>query len=461
MRPSRATLAWAAGLAVAGPLALAALARWLWAMTLDGPVLYGEGAVAHAALLARERLEYVAGARYGDVAPIFTAANYPPLYFHLAGLGDPFVTGRAISGISTILVAVMIAWRARAGGPLASVTLGLAWLATFPVVVWGVAVKPDLVALVLTVAAALALESRLSLVAGLLIALAAFAKPTELLPAFALAVALALVRDARALGLYAIGAAIGILASTILTVAPDKNMYLHVVDWNALAFHFDQSLLLTLVAVIAIGIPLLAVLFVRRAIPVPIVAYAVAGLAIMLLGGREGATINYLLDLAAAAFLALAVSAARLRASAVFAPAVAAQLLVTVLLFDPFGASRAGATGAWSDPARIAAARAIEGQVLAEDSALLVASGREPLVDDLFLWSRVYERGRPFAEGDRLLEAVGARRLDAVVSEVDLARLETAPAYERQRWADALVKRILDGYRLDRRDGALFIYVRR
>ena len=86
----RARVAWWIYGAVAGALALVVLANWIWAVMLRAPVLYGEGAVAHAAILARDRLEYTIGARYGDVSPIFTAANYPPLYFHIAGLGDPF-----------------------------------------------------------------------------------------------------------------------------------------------------------------------------------------------------------------------------------------------------------------------------------------------------------------------------------------------------------------------------------
>src|SRR5207302_10961975 len=96
---SRAAIPWCVLVVVSGAIAAAAIERWIWASTLDGPVLYGEGAVAHAALLARQGAEYVAGARYGDVAPIFTAANYPPLYFRIAGLGDPFITGRIASGL--------------------------------------------------------------------------------------------------------------------------------------------------------------------------------------------------------------------------------------------------------------------------------------------------------------------------------------------------------------------------
>ena len=149
--------AWWALLAATGPLALAAIAQWLWATSLRVPVLYGEGAVAHAAILAREHLEYAALAATSD--PIFVAANYPPLYFQLAGIGDPFVTGRALSIAGTLFVAGAIAWTARAGGPVVALALATAWLASIPVTVWGPALKPDLIALALTVGGVLATRS--------------------------------------------------------------------------------------------------------------------------------------------------------------------------------------------------------------------------------------------------------------------------------------------------------------
>ena len=37
----RALVAWSAYALVAWIIAVAALARWLWAVTLDGPVIYG------------------------------------------------------------------------------------------------------------------------------------------------------------------------------------------------------------------------------------------------------------------------------------------------------------------------------------------------------------------------------------------------------------------------------------
>ena len=189
----RRYLAWWILLAVTGPLALIAIAHWLWAISLHAPILYGEGAVAHAAILARGRLEYASPA--GPNGPIFIAANYPPLYFQLAGIGDPFVTGRVLSIAGTLFVAGAIAWRARAGGSLVAVSLATVWLAAIPVAVWGPVVKPDLIALALTVGAVLVLErGRSPIVAGIVIALAISAKPTAALPALALGLLL-LLRD--------------------------------------------------------------------------------------------------------------------------------------------------------------------------------------------------------------------------------------------------------------------------
>ncbi|TMD52416.1 MAG: hypothetical protein E6I83_08895 [Chloroflexi bacterium] len=80
MRP-RAMLAWIAYLVPATALALYAVGRWLVAFADRTAVLYGEGAVANAAGLAR------AGVAYLDVDPQrFVAANYPPVYFHLASI---------------------------------------------------------------------------------------------------------------------------------------------------------------------------------------------------------------------------------------------------------------------------------------------------------------------------------------------------------------------------------------
>ena len=77
-----------------------------------------------------------------------------------------------------------------------------------------------------------------------------------------------------------------------------------------------------------------------------------------------------------------------------------------------------------------------------------MATGREPIVDDLFLWSRLYANGR--IEGVPLLAAVQAGTFDAVVSEVELERIDAGPGYERQRWHPDLVSAVLQRYQLAR-----------
>src|SRR5947208_708750 len=136
---SRAPLAWGSYALIAGALAAYALAMWLGALVARSPVLYGEGAAAHAPRLAP------AGVAHRDVDPQrFVAANYPPLFLHVTSIGDPFVSGRIVSIVSTLCVAAMIFLAARHGGRLPAAGLAVGWLALGPVMVWGAAVKPDL-----------------------------------------------------------------------------------------------------------------------------------------------------------------------------------------------------------------------------------------------------------------------------------------------------------------------------
>ena len=447
------------GLAIlSSALAILVVARWLWAVTLGGPVLYGEGAVAHAALLARDGAEFVP-----FTAPVFVAANYTPLFFHVASLGDPFVWGRLVSIGCTLGVAAAIAWRARAAGAVVAVAMAAAWLALAPVASWGAAVKPDLLALALTVAAVCAADvrsargdTRWPLAAGVLIALAVAAKPTAALPALAVGAWLLGTRRAAA-GAYASGAIVTVALALILTPGGLTALRRHVIEHNALPWDPGAAAVLAAIGALVVGVPVAGAILLRSSHSA-IGAYLVGALGIVILGGREGATINYLLDLSAASVLALASVAPRLSRSSL-APALAAtQLAAGLLLLDPLGAVPGRVVpGRWGDPARVAAARALpEGAILAEDSGLLVAQGREPTVDDLFLWSRLAERGA--VDRAPLLDAIRAGAFVRVVSEVDLAQLEQAPGYERLRWPDWLAGAVLERYVLERRDGTLHIY---
>jgi len=448
----RARAAWGVLAVVAGALSVLALAQWAGALLRGGSVLYGEGAVAHAAVLLREGATYRAAG-----GPSFVAANYPPLYFALAAIGDPFVSGRLWSAAATLLVAALVAWRARRAGPLVAACLALSFVAAFPVMVWGVAVKPDLVALGLTVAAVVALDARRAVAAGALLALAVLAKPTALLPAIALLAWLA-AADRALLVRGALGAAPVAAAGALAIVALGPTaVWTHVVTWNALPWDAGRAGLLALAGGLVLGAPLAAAALAggpRGATT----AYLAGAAAVAVLGGREGGTVNYLLDLCAATALALAAAAPRLGGAVPLA--LAAQLAVAAAVLDPFGIVPRGgaAAGAWDDPARGAAVRAAAGRgpVLAEDSGWLVASGRDPVVDDLFLWSRLSDAG--LVDGSALIASVTEGRYELVAAAVDLEQLGAAPAYERARWSSPLVAAVLARYRLEGTASGVWLY---
>ena len=451
-----AAIAWYAYGAVAGMLTIVALFGWGRALVAAGPVLYGEGAVAHAALLARTFDLYrdAGGAS-------FTAANYPPLYIVGASIGEPFITGRLLSVAATFAVALLIAWRGRGNGRTVPLIIALGWLALAPVAIWGPALKPDLVALALTVGAVLSLERRRASLSAVLIVLASLAKPTAIIVAIALLVWI-VTRDRALVRRWSVSVAIGIVIAAV-TLAPFgyADLWKHVIVWNALPWSVEQAALLAFLGVVLLA-ALVGGAIVTRAIRGPIAAYCVAGAVIVLLGGREGATINYLLDLSAATSLAL-VSAAPALARAPHYPAIAlVNLVLAVALIDPLGIvpGRTATTGAWGDPARItsvAAALAGDESVLAEDSGLLVATGHRVVIDDLFLWSRLVVQGT--IDPLPLLEDVRAARFTAIVSEADLGKLGEAAAYERARWEPSLVQATLVRYRLaSRLPGGLFVY---
>lgn len=460
-----ALASWSFLILVAAALAGVAAVNWIAALVAARPVLYGEGAVANAALLLREGSDLVVAVGtepYHEVGDRFVAANYPPLYFAIASLGDPFVVGRAVSIASVLAVTVVIAWRARSAGAVVSAALGITFLATAPVAIWGAAVKPDPLALALTVGAVALLDRhgpRYAIAAGALLAAAAWAKPTALLAAIALAGWL-LATDRGALARCAMGAVV--VAAVAIAHAATLGLgevWRHVVTFNTLPWHPDQTLLLLLLGAVTFGISV-GVAVLAGAFRGAALAYVIGAVAIALLGGREGATINYLLDLVAATSFALATVAPRLRPSPAYPLAAMVQLSIATLVLAPFGLipGREPATGAWGSSQRdpVVASLAREGGLLVEDSGLLIAAGARPLIDDLFLWSRLVEART--IDPAPLLARVRVGGFVAIVSEADLERLDAAPAYARARWHPALVAAILERYRLERATGTLWIY---
>jgi hypothetical protein len=457
---SRATLAWTAYLVPATGLAIYAVAQWLVALVNRTPVLYGEGAVANAARLARDGIAYL------DPDPSrFVAANYPPLYFHLASIGDPFVSGRIASIVATLLVAGIVFVSARPAGVMAATAIAAGWLALAPVAIWGAALKPDLVALALTALAVVILDRRRELapIAGFALVFAALAKPTALLPAAALVVWLAW-SDRATLARSGFGAAVAVVAAAVtvyLDSVPD--IWRHVVTWNALPWSFEGAMQVAIIGIVVLGVPLALAAFTRGVAGVR-AAYLAGALGIVVAGGREGATINYLLDLTVATALSLAAVAPRLRTGALFPILALAQLVLATVIIDPLRVvpGRVPLTGAWGDASRntiVAPEIASGAPLLVEDSGILVSKGIVPTIDDLFLWSRLVDRGT--IDAAPIVSQVANGRFGAVVSEADLEHLDVAPAFERQRWTALLASEVVRRYRLDRHDGPLWIYVPR
>jgi hypothetical protein len=257
------------------------------------------------------------------------------------------------------------------------------------------------------------------------------------------------------------GAAVAVVAAAVtvyLDSVPD--IWRHVVTWNALPWSLEQMLSIAFIGILVIGVPLGLAAFTRGVSGVR-AAYLAGALGIVVAGGREGATINYLLDLTVATMLSIAAVAPRLRSNALIPLALLAQLVVGTLVLDPLRVvpGRVPTTGAWSDHLRggtISLAFRVDGRYLVEDSGLLARSGIPPIVDDLFLWSRLVERGT--IDADPIVNQVRDGRIDSVIAQTDLEHLDAAPAFERQRWAGSLVRAVLDRYRLAQRVGDLWIY---
>src|SRR5206468_11590075 len=125
-----------------------------------------------------------------------------------------------------------------------------------PVMIWGPALKPDLVALALTAIAVVTLDRRRELapLAGFALVFAALAKPTALLPGAALVAWLAW-SDRATLVRCGFGAAVAVVAAAVtvyLDSVPD--VCRHVVSWNALPWSVDQAVSVAIVGVFVIGI---------------------------------------------------------------------------------------------------------------------------------------------------------------------------------------------------------------
>lgn len=429
------------------------LIDWVTVVASGVSTGYGEGAVAHAGqIVARGGDPYAA-----EAAGTFVSANYPPLAYVIEALGaslGPFTALRIANIAALCAVAALAAWRARASPPVA-VALGASFLALFPVAAWGSGARVDPIAVAFTAFAVVtaSADPRRAALAGVFAALAIAAKPTAAVP---LAVVLAyLLWRERPVALR-FGAAMVVASLVVLMVVLVRfdaaGLWQHLVAYNSFPYDIRNPVLLVILGLVLIGS---FVVFAWLVADGRMRAYLIGTLGVVALGGHEGATINYLLDLAAASCLALApmvASEGRGRAPALFA----AQLIGTLILstLGPF-APPAQATLA----ARAAAASSLPaGPIYAEDSGPLIAAGIEPIIDDSYVWARLVALG---VRVDDVTPRVRSGGFAAVVADVPLDKLADAAHFEQQRWPAELAAAVLDRYRLDRHEGTLWIYVPR
>lgn len=428
------------------------LIDWVTVVASGVSTGYGEGAVAHAGqIVARGGDPYAV-----EPAGTFVGAIYPPLAYVVAALGGslgPFTALRIANVVALCAVAALVAWRARAK-PLVAVALGASFLALFPVAAWGSGARVDPMAVAFTGFAVVTASSdpRRAALAGLFAALAVAAKLTAAVP-LAVVFAYFLWRERPVALRFGVAAAVASLAVlvVVLTRFDAAGLWKHLVLYNAFPYDVRNPVLLVILGLVLLGS---FVVFAGLVADGRMRAYLLGGLAVVALGGHEGATINYLLDLAAASCLALAplIATRSGRAPALFA----AQLVATLFLstVGPFAPPAQAVLAARTEAARTLPA----GPIYAEDSGPLIAAGIEPIIDDPYQWARMVALGMRV---DEVTPRVRSGGFAAVVADVPLDKLADAAYFEQQRWPAELTAAVLERYRLDRHEGTLWIYVPR
>lgn len=433
-------------------IAVATIGGWIAAAASGLPLAYGEGGVIHAGqLLARGEDPYAVD------HPGFVSANYPPLAYITVALGlpfGPFAGLRVVNILAAVGVAAAIAWRARGRRPVA-IALAGSFIALFPVASWTPQARVDLIAVALVALGVASLDGpgRRGLAFGALAGLALLAKPTALLPVGAV-LAYLLWRDRPAAGraaaaLLAVTAAGGGL---MLARSGPAGLYQHLVVHNALGYDIRNPILLAALALLLVGA--FAGLAWRHADGIGR-AYLAGAAGVVLLAGHEGATFNYLLDLAAASCLALA--RAPLPSSAI-APALLTGQLLATLALTAFGPLAPPTLGQQAARVGVVAGLPPDALYYAEDSGLLIAAGLAPAVDDSYVWARLIALG---VRTDDVTPRVEARAFRAIVSDGPLDQLESAPEFRQQRWPRPLADAVLRHYQLDASAPGAYRYVPR
>jgi len=465
--PAKAGL-WAAGLVL--------LAAQLWAgsvfvrhglnaLAYPFPLNYGEGPLLdQAARLAELRNIYPA-----DVSrPPYVISNYPPLYVLLqapfVGLfGPELLYGRAISLAATVAASALIALvlHALTGDRIASLAGGLAFLGVPFVLQWSSYGRVDMLGLAFSLAGVLAVVrsgrgGRWSIVlAALLLVAAIYTRQTFALaaPLAAFVWLLAARRRRDALVLAAIVGGTGLALLVALTALTGGGFFFHTVssnlneyDWGLTAFYVAQVrgvlplLLLGGAAFVLVGL---------RDRPASwwfVVPYLAGGTVTVLLAGKIGSDVNYLLELSAALCLAAGALLARFGARPGWRCVLLLALaLQTVLMVQASQASYAAfqqiAISQRSEVERLReVVAASEGPVLADEHMGLVPLEGERIYLQPFEFSQLARDGR--WDQRPLVEEIRAGEFDAIL----IWEPPGLPAVVEERWTGEMLRAVEASY---------------
>lgn len=363
------------------------------------PVEYGEGTTWTYAHLLETR-----GAYFLPIhEPPYIHATYPPVFPWLqAALGGGIAAGRLVALAGSLLAALALGWILRGPDPSSPASgrtrpgRALAWgvvlLGTPAIHEWGAVCRVDTLALGFTLAG-VAIATRLEAQRGELLALpcfvaAFFTKQVALAGPAGILLWLLLTRRFRRLVVFGLGYAGLVLSLFVaLNLKTDGELWKHLVTYTgflgihpgpivrfALRFGFAFPVLLGL------GLRVLAPEL-RR----PTGGYAVVALGSLVLSGKPGAAVNYLIEPGAAAVLLGGLAAERLRRELASDPerqkGLALLLAVQCLILIGPGRPvefvdlwRAGRV----EGRVVEAIRAAQGPVLSEDLGLVLAAGKEP-----------------------------------------------------------------------------------
>ena len=463
--PQRVLLWVATGIfLLAGALAASLFVRHgLAALAFPYPLNYGEGPLLDQAV----RLQDMKSIYPADLSkPPYVVSNYPPLFILLQAplvwaFGPGFIYGRAISLISTIAVAALIALTLHAftRDKLASAAGGFTFLAVPFVLHWSSLDRVDMLGLALSWGGLYAIvrrpDRRGVILAGLLFVAAIYTRQTYALaaPLAAFVWLLAGAHGRKALELAALTGGLSLLLLGALSVLTGGGFYFHTVTANVNEFRWEQvsynlSTIQGIMPLLLIG-GLAFVVLGLRSRPAAwwlVGAYLLGSAGAALLIGKVGSDVNYLLELSAALALSAGALIARYaskpgaRCALLLALAVQVVIMVQASQFFYEGLQ----AGVISRRAGLVRLEEIvedsKGPVLADEYAgLLPLDGRRIYLQP-FEMTQLQRDGR--WDQEPLLESIERRKFPVIL----IWKPPYAAGVERERWTREMLEAIEENY---------------